>query len=512
MLLANSIFKTNFKSPIKFKSGIQSPIYGDVRSVMSHNTLMGIIQNILREEFVDADIDCVIGVATGAISYASIYGHESDIPAGYIRPDAKAKDYGAGKLIEGCDVSGKKVLLIEDLVSTGESVLQNAKILKDAGAKEILIATVFTYRMKKAEQEFAAAGYDLFAVCDIQDLVPILKTTLSPMEYDSFEDWLKNPADWFTDHKTEFDLGYLTSLRRASLSSGSIVSFGIDPVLAALPKKHSDVGFEAVSYFMQDVFSAMKTANVAPSVFKLNRGFYEVHDDPYHGMYYGSSTMVQIVKHIRKAFPGHPIILDNKMGDIGKSSQNYADAMFKNWKFDAATVAPYMGTDSIEPFAKFCNSIDSKAAYVLCCTSNSGSNDLQKQSMQHQNHLYELTADLILKIAKNKPGVGAVVGATSPDELLRIASKFAGYNIPLLVPGIGSQGGSLTKVLYALQEAGYEKELVTINSSSGLTHPWYKDENSTIPTWDECVELVVNAVKGLNEEISSAMTVPHMVV
>ena len=102
---------------------------------------------------------------------------------------------------------------------------------------------------------------------------------------------------------------------------------------------------------------------------------------------------------------------------------------------------------------------------------------------------------LIARWNGEHPGLGAVVGATSPDELEDIARVFAGRDIPMLIPGVGSQGGSATEVISRMREAGYDLALARINSSSGLTHPWKK--GAAPEGW---LDQVMDAVRKLTEE------------
>ena len=181
---------------------------------------------------------------------------------------------------------------------------------------------------------------------------------------------------------------------------------------------------------------------------------------------------------IRMLFPSSLIILDSKRGDIARSSQNYADEAFSSWKADSVTVSPYMGADSINPFKK-----EGKGFYVLCRTSNPGGADLQNQVLENGKPVYMAVAEKIVGWNEGSGSVGAVVGATHMKELEDIVSYFAGNDVPILVPGVGSQGGSAPDVLSSLKKAGYDARLCRINSSSGLTHPWKKKAKEAPENW-----------------------------
>ena len=173
--------------------------------------------------------------------------------------------------------------------------------------------------------------------------------------------------------------------------------------------------------------------------------------------------------------PGVPVILDSKRGDIAKSSENYAEEAFGKWRADAVTVSPYMGSDSVLPFAR-----EGKGVYILNRTSNPGAADIQNMltlDAVDEKELYPFYISVAHRIAhwaSDHPGIGAVVGATSMKELGEIAEYYAGREIPMLIPGVGSQGGSASDVIASLKSAGYPLALARINSSSGLTHPWKK--------------------------------------
>lgn len=293
---------------------------------------------------------------------------------------------------------------------------------------------------------------------------------------------------------------YLDRLRFSARRSGSLVCMGLDPVVEAMPQKFWSEGINGFNIFLLELLSEMKKQGINVGAFKPNAGFYLKHDKPYRGNFSGSKTLTDIiVSAATNGAPGVPIILDYKRGDIASSSANYAEEGLHSWNVEAVTVSPYMGTDSVMPFVKYAVG-DGKGVYVLCRTSNEGAKDFQDLPLAYKGGtmpLYEAVASKIVDWARENPGVGAVVGATNPDELERIARIFARKEIPLLIPGVGSQGGSAREVIDRLRKVDYDLELVRINSSSGLTHPWAKKG----PAPNNYIEVCVNAVKKLNEEI-----------
>lgn len=505
LLLERGIVKTNFQEPITFKSGIVSPIYCDFRKCSSHPDVM----EIILEEFkkiIPKNVDGIVGVATGAISHATLLALKSGLPSGYIRPDAKAKDYGLKNLIEGIDVSGKNIALIEDLVSTAGSVINNAKILEKYGTKEVSLFSIFSYDMQKSKDELREANFFLQSILTIHDLMPHLIKILSLDDYRNLEDWVRDPEGWFNRHKTEFSFGFLTQLRQSARTTGSIICMGLDPVIESLPEEYIDYGIDGASAFFQDLISRMKRRGVMPGMFKPNDGFYSKHK--FNGKLTGYKALADLVSSLpgdiinSGRWSGIPVLADAKRGDIGKSSQNYAEQYLAdslNWS--AITISPFMGTDSISPFTNFCNKEAGKGAYILNKTSNSGSKDFQMLKMADGRYLYQQVSDKILEWSKGHPGVGAVVGGTSLEELRTILSFYAGKSVPVLVPGVGAQGGSAKDVANIAREVGFELALLRINSSSGLTHPWYKKSGDPIPPADQCFEMSIAELQKLNDEV-----------
>ncbi len=293
---------------------------------------------------------------------------------------------------------------------------------------------------------------------------------------------------------------FLDILRQDAKETGNIICMGLDPIFESLPVnyqkwyKKGDL-ISGAEDFYNNLFEEMKKENVFPATLKPNEGFWS----KYIGGY--ETLCLFLTNFISFASKVPTIIIDAKRGDIGKSSKNYAEQYFKH--FSATTASPFMGTDSVEPFTAFCNNNDGKGVYILNLTPNPGSLDFQRQKMADGRFLYEHVAEKIAGWAKNRPGVGAVIGATRPDELTTLLAFYAGKDIPVLVSGVGSQGGSAKEVVTIARQVGFELPLLRINSSSGLTHPWYKKPGDPIPTELECYQQCIHAFKTLQDEIGS---------
>jgi orotidine-5'-phosphate decarboxylase len=258
-------------------------------------------------------------------------------------------------------------------------------------------------------------------------------------------------------------MNYNDILLESTKKSGNITCMGLDPKLEVLPE-----GMELAQYF-EILFNEMVKRNLIPAAFKPNIGYYHSLDKPREGIYEGSIALSKVLDMLDELFPGIPVILDSKRGDIARSSLNYEIEAFDCWKTEAVTVSPYMGTDSVSPFQ-----VDGKGIYVLNRTSNPGGKDLQNLVSDGGMPLYLKVSQKIVEWSEGNKGIGAVVGATSMKELADISSFYSTKEIPMLIPGVGSQGGSATDVIKALNETGYPLYLARINSSSALTHPWKK--------------------------------------
>jgi len=279
-------------------------------------------------------------------------------------------------------------------------------------------------------------------------------------------------------------MNYTDLLQSSAQETGNCTCMGLDPQMAMLPGTGSDRA--RLNQFFGTLFKRMRQTGTIPAAFKPNIGYWSILDHPREGDFSGSEALVDVLDMLETFFPGVPVILDSKRGDIARSSGNYAKEAFDCWKADAVTVAPYMGGDSVGPFVSFGQE---KGVYVLCRTSNPGGKDLQNLTVEGVP-LYLVVAD---KIRQWK--AGAVVGATHMGELKDIARYFADQPVPLLVPGVGSQGGSAPEVMAALREVGYDITLVRINSSSGLTHPW-----KSAPVPEDWVDQCLGALRKLTGE------------
>ncbi len=177
---------------------------------------------------------------------------------------------------------------------------------------------------------------------------------------------------------------YCDILRKSARMSGSCACIGLDPRMATLPPSLVPTGAgtgaaTTVRASLVEFFSSLLTAvaqkELVPAAFKPNLGYWHCLDNPRQGEFAGSLALVDVLALVEQLFPGIPIILDSKRGDIASSSANYAEEAFTVWQAHAVTVSPYMGTDSVMPFVE--EGTGEKGVYVLNRTSNPGAADLQ---------------------------------------------------------------------------------------------------------------------------------------
>lgn len=196
--------------------------------------------------------------------------------------------------------------------------------------------------------------------------------------------------------------------------------------------------------YIKDIIDA--TIDLCPT-YKINFSFYER---------YGSKGY-EILEKIPEYINGESIsIADAKRGDIGNSSKFYAESILNYLGYDSITVSPYMGADSIEPFINYKN----KGVFILALTSNPGSEDFQKRSINN-NELYKLVIQMCNKLNKYN-NIGLVVGATNDNEIEKVS--LISESIPWLMPGIGFQGGNLEKSL----KVGEKKYLSLVSVSRAI--------------------------------------------
>ncbi len=197
-LLQINAIKLNPENPFTWASGWKSPIYCDNRVALSYPNIRTFLsKSISNEVQTQFGSDIVIaGVATGAIGIGMLVAQELNLPFVYVRPEAKK--HGRQNQIEGALEPGKKVVVIEDLISTGMSSLNAVKALQNADATILGMYALFTYGFEKAEKAFSQAKIELQTLCDYEQLLPVaLKANkISKVQSENLKTWRKDPANW----------------------------------------------------------------------------------------------------------------------------------------------------------------------------------------------------------------------------------------------------------------------------------------------------------------------------
>jgi len=225
-------------------------------------------------------------------------------------------------------------------------------------------------------------------------------------------------------------VGFHDKLDRAWRLTGSMLCVGLDPDPDRLPvqfRGHVD----AVLEFCTAIVDA--TAPVA-CAFKPQIAYFASQA--------AEGQLERLCAYIRERYPDHVLILDAKRGDIGSTAEHYARELFVRYGADAATVNPYLGTDSIEPYLRH----EGKGAIVLCRTSNPGGDDFQSLLVDGEP-LYTRVARKVADEWSRIGECGLVVGATYPAEL-GVVRGLVG-DLPILVPGVGAQGGDVAATVTA---------------------------------------------------------------
>jgi len=232
-------------------------------------------------------------------------------------------------------------------------------------------------------------------------------------------------------------MNFIDKLLNISRKNESLLCIGLDPNPELMPK----VG---ILEFNKAIIASTRDLVCA---YKPNLAFYEA---------LGIEGLIILEKTIKYMPADIPIIGDAKRGDIGNTAKAYARALFSTFGFDAATVNPYLGFDSIEPFISY----QDKGVFVLCRTSNRGAMDFQDLSCTGGFPLYEMVAQKA-KEWNIYGNIGLVVGATYPEELKRIRSICP--EMCLLIPGIGAQGGDLALAVSYGVDAQGEKAIINVS-------------------------------------------------
>jgi orotate phosphoribosyltransferase len=197
-LLKIQAVKLNKKEPFTWASGWKSPIYCDNRKTLSYQEVRSFIKEVTVEAIRDLypDVDVIAGVATGAIANGVLVAQDMDLPFVYVRPDKKG--HGMKNQVEGNLNAGQKVVVVEDLISTGGSSLKAVDALRDAGAEVLGMVAIFTYGFKVAEDNFAKSDVKLHTLTNYNAMIEqaLSSNYIMAEDVDSLKEWRHAPDVW----------------------------------------------------------------------------------------------------------------------------------------------------------------------------------------------------------------------------------------------------------------------------------------------------------------------------
>jgi orotidine-5'-phosphate decarboxylase len=254
-------------------------------------------------------------------------------------------------------------------------------------------------------------------------------------------------------------MNFIESLNATWKNNNSLLCVGLDPDPAKFPallKGRSDAVFE----FCKRIADA--TADLV-CCFKPQIAYFAAQR--------AEDQLEALIAHIHATHPGIPVILDAKRGDIGSTAEQYAIEIFERYRADAITVSPYLGRDSVDPYLAY----PDKGVILLCRTSNPGGSELQflnVGSADKPEKLYERVAYLVATQWNTNGQCALVVGATFPAEIARVREIVG--DLPLLVPGIGAQGGDVQATVQAGRTA--DGCGLMINSSRAILYASKNDD------------------------------------
>ena len=197
-LLQIKAIELNKNQPFTWASGWHSPIYCDNRKTLSFPK----VRTFIRQKFVETilehfgQVDVIAGVATGGIAQAALIAQEMELPLIYVR--SLSKGHGLQNMIEGNVEAGQRVVVIEDLISTGMSSLKAVTALREKGCNVVGMVAIFTYGFETARQNFIQHNCPLYTLSDYNSMVEVAveKEYINPEDINSLKSWREDPANW----------------------------------------------------------------------------------------------------------------------------------------------------------------------------------------------------------------------------------------------------------------------------------------------------------------------------
>ncbi|TLY60737.1 MAG: orotidine-5'-phosphate decarboxylase [Gammaproteobacteria bacterium] len=228
--------------------------------------------------------------------------------------------------------------------------------------------------------------------------------------------------------------GFIEQLTRAWERNDSLAAIGLDPEIERFPRR---IAAEASPIFQFNKAIIDATADLV-CAYKPQFAHYAAYE--------AEDQLERTIEYIHRSYPGVPVILDSKRGDVGNTAERYAIEAFERYGADAVTVNPYLGGDALEPFLKY----QDKGIVVVCRTSNPGARELQDLETGGRK-LYQVVAELVARRWNSRGNCLLVVAATYPRELAEVREIVG--DMPLLVPGVGAQGADVAQAVQNGQTA-----------------------------------------------------------
>jgi orotidine-5'-phosphate decarboxylase len=243
--------------------------------------------------------------------------------------------------------------------------------------------------------------------------------------------------------------GFVEQLARAWERSDSLACVGLDPEIERFPRRIAAAP-APILRFNKAIIDA--TADLV-CAYKPQFAHYAA---------YGAEDQLErTIEYIHESYPGIPVILDAKRGDVGDTAERYAIEAFERYGADAVTVNPYLGGEALEPFLRHAD----KGVVIVCRTSNPGARDLQ-DCVIGERKLYQVVAELAARRWNSRGNCLLVVGATYPRELAEVRALVG--EMALLVPGVGAQGGDVAQAVQNGQTA--QGTGLIVSSSRGILY------------------------------------------
>ena len=243
--------------------------------------------------------------------------------------------------------------------------------------------------------------------------------------------------------------GFVARLAEAWDEHDSLACVGLDPQMERLPA-HIAAHASPLFHFNKAIIDA--TADLV-CAYKPQFAHYAACE--------AEDQLERTIEYIHRSYPGIPVILDAKRGDVGSTAEKYAIEAFERYGADAVTVNPYLGGDSLEPFLRY----EDRGILVVCRTSNPGARDLQDLDVGGRK-LFAVVAQLAATRWNTRGNCLLVVGATYPQELAEVRAITG--NMPFLVPGVGAQGGDIRAAVEAGQSS--DGRGLIVSSSRAIIH------------------------------------------